>query len=306
MDPLTLGMLGSSALSGIANIAGGIMSAGGAAAQNETARQNNMQMQQNFQQQRIDQQYFFEENWRRQQYNADSVWQRAVNDMKAAGINPILSYQKGGNPAATSVGVGSAAAPSLQGAPANPGAEMGRGVAGAVNSALNAASTVQNLQNLAATVDKTKADTALTRASEIKTVADTEISREMVKNPEVYRNLMRAQEHAAKEAAGASGAQAGLSRTQTMATEQDARRKEQFGDSLGGSHLNTIQQTLKHLWQTFHSMGGMDAANRGADRLGQAGAQSARRIYEGAKQFVIEPAPPASRQSGYSTPRRKF
>lgn len=277
-----MAMLGSSALSGIANIGGAFMSAGGAAAQNETVRQNNQQMQQNYQQGRTDTNYYFEENWKRQNAQADSVWQRAVKDMKLAGINPMLSYQKGGNPAASAVNAGQVAAPTLAGPPANPGAEMGRGIANSVSSALQAAHTVQNFSNLDANIKKTQAETSRTKAEEIKTVADTEISREMVKNPDVYRHLMRAQEHAAKEAAGASGAQAGLSRSQTTAVEQDARRKEQFGDSIIGNNLNSVQQMLKHLFGTLHNRGGgntasptarqlggqaLDSANRGADRL---------------------------------------
>lgn len=245
MDPLSWAMLGSSALSGLANIGGGFLGAAGAAGQNDIARQNNQQMQQNYQQQRIDNMYYFEENWRRQQYNADSAWQRATNDMKAAGINPMLAYQKGGNPAASAVGVGSASPPSLQGAPANPGAEIGRGISNGVNSALNAAQTIQGFQSLNEKIKQTQAETARTKAEEIKTVADTEVSKEMVKNPEVYRELMRAQENSARAAAGASGAQAGLLGEQTKATAEDARRKNQFGDSVIGGIINTIQQMGK-------------------------------------------------------------
>lgn len=302
MDPLTLGMLGSSALSGLANIGGGFISAGGASAQNETQRQANQMMQQNFNAQREDQRYFFNTNWERQQYNADTTWRRAVHDMKLAGINPMLAYQKGGNPAASAVGTSGAAAPTIQGDPTNPAGEVGRGLANGVTSALNAASTVQNFSNLNAQIQKTQAETSRTKAEEIKTVADTEISREMVKNPDVYRNLMRAQEHAAKEAAGASGAQAGLSRTQTLSEEQKARRTEQFGDSVLGNNLNSVQQMLRHLFNTVNNLGGISAANRGADRVGN----TAKQAYEGVKRFVIEPAPPASRQSGYETRRRKF
>lgn len=303
-----LATLGASALSGLANIGGGFMSAGGAAAQNQFAREQAQQAQDNFKWQQQINLHMFEENWRRQQYNSDTAYQRAMNDMRAAGLNPMLAYSRGPAGVPSPVGGSAASAPSQASLPTNPQGEIGRGLARGVSSALEAANTVQNVdllnQRVKTEVDqqaKLKAETIRTAADTNKIIADTDVSKEMVKNPEVYRALMDAQGSAAKAAAG-------LSQMQTMATEQDARRKDQFGDSITGNNLNSVQQMLKHMYQQFNSAGGMSSVNRGADRLGDAGTSTAKGIYDSVRSMLgrSSPSSPPSRQSGYAPPRRKF
>lgn len=245
-----MAMLASAALSAGAQVGGGIMSAGGAAAQNETTRQNNAQMQANYQRTREDNMYYFEENWRRQQYNADSTYQRAMNDMRAAGLNPILAYQKGGNPVPSPVGASGASGPSLQSLPANPQGELGRGLSNAVSSALNAATTVQNLQAVNANVKKTEAETSLTKTNELKAVAETDYTKNKNLNPEVERDVMRAQENLARQAAATSGAQAGLFNEQRETVASDNRRKAGYGDSWLGNPVDSVVQILKQLWNS--------------------------------------------------------
>lgn len=99
------------------------------------------------------------------QYNANTSYQRARSDMLAAGLNPILAYAQGGAPSPTvsaaSVGTPSASA---HGAPAQQ--RMENALAPAVASAVQAANTVMGVQQAAAQIDQTKAQTKLAEASE--------------------------------------------------------------------------------------------------------------------------------------------
>lgn len=95
---------------------------------------------------------------------ANTSWQRGVTDMKKAGINPMLSFMKGG-----------ASAPSAS-PTAGQGATMQNALAPAVNSALQASTTLAQVENINAQTANTNAQTRLTEAQIPKTLQDTRTS----------------------------------------------------------------------------------------------------------------------------------
>lgn len=247
MDPAT-GFVAAAGINALSQLGGGIMGASGAAAQNAAARERNQNEMSMFMRQNDLNQWYFQKNFENELYLSGSAYQRSMADMKAAGLNPILAYQQGG--AGGHAGSGQAAGGSMSDPmPANPGEHLGRGVSKMVTSALDTYQTYQTLENMRqqndlmkAQGEKTKADTALSAAQTGLAVSSTGLTNEQIKH---FPALYNAQTTAAQAAAQASSASAGLSAAQTGATAQDARRKEEWGDSWLGNQLNTIQQLGK-------------------------------------------------------------
>lgn len=113
-----------------------------------------------------------------QQENADTVWQRATRDMAAAGLNPMLAYNQGGNPAAQ--GGAASGSQAQTGLVSGGSAAMAGSPGSMINTfaaAGNAASQWANMENIRADTKKKEAEEELTRAEIQKKPVDQETSR---------------------------------------------------------------------------------------------------------------------------------
>lgn len=110
---------------------------------------------------------------------ADSAWQRGTADMRAAGINPMLAYMKGGADSPSSATAHSGMASAHAASASAPSGAMGTGKMGSASQPAGAQATMQNilspafasavqgasvlmgLENLGAQIERTQAETAL-------------------------------------------------------------------------------------------------------------------------------------------------
>lgn len=205
--------IASAGIGALGSLIGGGISAGGTAAQNsasqqyalQTMRENN---QFNAQQAQINRDF--------QERMSNSAYQRAMADMRLAGLNPILAYQQGG---AGTPGGASASANSPVGAQFENAMEgIGRGVTSASKGserAIELQNTIAQTSTAATQADLNKANANLSKANEVlstnnsvksaaeaaKANAETANIIASADNPAAMRALMKAQETSAYSAA---------------------------------------------------------------------------------------------------------
>lgn len=96
---------------------------------------------------------------------ANTTWQRGVRDMQSAGLNPMLAYSQGGNPAAAgAMGQSSAATAGQPGNAQNPWAAAGQ-----------SATQWATIENIQADTEKKKEEAELTRRQHLGYTGEQEV-----------------------------------------------------------------------------------------------------------------------------------